>query len=119
MYLAKNIKFLRRRNNWTQTEFGELIRTSKASVSSYEQNNNQPTIETLVKMAGLFKVSIDDLLLRDLSQDGGRYQTPPEAGRVEEPALNDLNRLMKLRINELEREIRRHNPDLADELGIS
>lgn len=118
MYLSKNIKFLRRRNSWTQTEFGELIDTSKGSVSSYEKAINQPTIDTLVKIAKLFEVSLDDLLFRDIAEEGITYPTPPSPGKVEEPSLQEINRLMKLRINELEREIRRNNPGLADELGI-
>jgi hypothetical protein len=72
----------------------------------------------LIKIAKLFDVSVDDLLFRDIAQEGATYQMPPTSGRVQEPSLQEMNRLMKLRINELEREIRRNDPDLADELGI-
>lgn len=118
MHLSKNIRFLRRRQGWTQEEFGQQIEVGKASVSSYEKAINQPTIETLVRMAKLFRLSVDDLLFRDLTVEGFPDLPLPATGRVEEPSVLEMNRLLKLRINELEREIRRHNPDLADELGI-
>ncbi|WP_170110318.1 helix-turn-helix transcriptional regulator [Flavilitoribacter nigricans] len=117
--MNKNIKYLRRTRSWTQTEFGRLIDASKGSVSSYEKAINQPTIDTLIKMAQLFEISIDDLLFRNIAEEGIAYKTPPIPGRVEEPSVQEMNRLLKLRINELEREIRRNNPDLADELGIT
>lgn len=119
MYLSRNIKFLRNKRGWNQTELGDRIEVSKASVSSYEAAVNQPTIDTLVNLAKLFKLSVDDLLFRDIANEGTSERPLPMLSRVEEPLFEDMNRLMKLRINELEREIRRHNPDLADELGIA
>ena len=49
----------------TQTQLAEKLGVSKQSVSNWENDNIQPSIEMLIKMADLFAVSTDYLLDRD------------------------------------------------------
>lgn len=59
------LKELREAHSLTQTQLAEKLGVSKQSVSNWENDNIQPSIEMLIKMADLFAVSTDYLLDRD------------------------------------------------------
>lgn len=61
--LGKRIKELRNRHKLTQTELAEKVGVTKSTVAAYENDSRQPSYEVLIKMAEVFKVSIDSLLL--------------------------------------------------------
>ena len=62
--LNENIKRYRVARGWNQVEFAKFIGVTKQCVSNWENDNVVPSIEMLVKMAELFKVSTDELLGR-------------------------------------------------------
>ena len=61
--LGKKIKELRTKSKFTQIELAEKLGVTKSSVVSYENDSRQPSYEVLIKMARIFNVSIDSLLL--------------------------------------------------------
>jgi len=65
MYLAENLKLLRKQNNWTQEEMAEIIGVSPQSISKWERGDTYPDITLLPALANLFKVSIDALVGMD------------------------------------------------------
>lgn len=56
---GERLKDLRKANNWTQQQLANKIGLSKTVISKYENNIQMPTIDTLVKLAALFNVSMD------------------------------------------------------------
>lgn len=60
--LNKNIKKLRLSRNISQVELARRLNVSKQSVSNWENDNIQPSIEMLVKIANCLDVSTDYLL---------------------------------------------------------
>lgn len=62
MSLGFKIKRLREENNLTQSELGEKLNISKATISKYETDKVEPSIPTLISMSKLFNVSIDFLV---------------------------------------------------------
>ncbi len=60
--LNENIKKLRKLRGISQVELGKALHVSKQCVSNWENDNIQPSIEMLVKLAGYFDVSTDYLL---------------------------------------------------------
>ena len=62
---------LRKKNNLTQSEIAEKLFMSQNCYSSYENGRTEPNIETLCKLADLYKVSIDYLIGREFSNDIG------------------------------------------------
>lgn len=66
MYLSQNIKYLREQKGMTQRVFSESIGVSCAAVANWEINSRTPDIETIVQLAEYFRVSLDDLVLKDL-----------------------------------------------------
>lgn len=56
------IKELRENLNLTQTELGKKLNLSQITISGYERGYRDPDLETLLKLAKFFNVSIDYLL---------------------------------------------------------
>lgn len=63
--LNVRIKELRTAHNLTQVEFGNKLSVAKQTVSNWENNNIQPSIDMLIKIADFFGVSTDYLLGRN------------------------------------------------------
>lgn len=61
--LGEKIKRLRNSQNMTQTELAERLNITKSTVSSYENDSRLPSYDVLIKMAQLFNVTIDSLLM--------------------------------------------------------
>lgn len=60
--LNENIKKLRLAQNMSQVELARRLNVSKQSVSNWENDNIQPSIEMLIKIADCFSVSTDYIL---------------------------------------------------------
>lgn len=60
--IGEKITSLRKEKNMTQSELGEALCVSPQAVSKWERDQAQPDIDTLVRMATLFGVSMDELL---------------------------------------------------------
>ena len=63
--LHAKIRRLRTAHGITQVELAHRLGVSKQSVSNWESNNIQPSIELLEKIADLFGVTTDYLLGRE------------------------------------------------------
>lgn len=62
--LGLKIKELRLAHSMNQVEFAKELSVTKQAVSNWENNNIQPSIDMLVKIADFFNVSTDFLLER-------------------------------------------------------
>ena len=60
--LADNIARLRRRRQITQEELADYLGVTKAAVSKWENRQTMPDILLLPRLAGLFEVTIDELV---------------------------------------------------------
>lgn len=60
--LGQRINELRIAMGWSQVQLAEKLSISKQTVSNWENENIQPSIEMLVRIAKLFHVSTDYLL---------------------------------------------------------
>jgi len=61
--LGSKIRELRTKYNLTQAELAKQVGVSKATVTAYEGDLRQPSYDVLIKLANVFKVSIDSLVL--------------------------------------------------------
>jgi len=64
--VSNNIKYLRRLNGLTQEQFARRIGIKRPSVGAYEEARAHPPYDTLISMAKLFGVTIDQLIKSDL-----------------------------------------------------
>lgn len=60
--LNEKIKKLRIANNLTQTDLGKELGVSKQCISNWENDNVQPSVEMLMRIARYFHVTPDYLL---------------------------------------------------------
>jgi transcriptional regulator with XRE-family HTH domain len=72
-FFAANLKYLRKQKGLNQTDFAHKIGINRPKVGSYEEGRAEPSLETLQNISHFFKVKIDDLLEKDLSQTKGLH----------------------------------------------
>lgn len=62
MTLNENIRQLRLARNLSQVDLAKALGVTKQSISNWENNNIQPSIDMLIRLAQFFSVSTDYLL---------------------------------------------------------
>ena len=62
MALNENIKQLRLARNLSQVDLAKALGVTKQSISNWENNNIQPSIDMLIRLAQFFSVSTDCIL---------------------------------------------------------
>lgn len=70
----KNIKQLREQKGVTQTELAKQMGVVRSTICQYEKGVHEPDLETLIKLADYFGVSVDYLLGR---QPADVIERPP------------------------------------------
>ena len=70
--LAKNLRFKRKQQNLTQENISEKLNISRQAYSNYENGKRVPDLDSLVFLADLFCISLDDLVHRNLETEGAR-----------------------------------------------
>ena len=60
--LNQRIRQLRQARSMSQVDLAKRLNVTKQSVSNWENDNIQPSIEMLVKLSAVFSVSTDYLL---------------------------------------------------------
>lgn len=66
--LNQRIRQLRQARSMSQVDLAKSLNVTKQSVSNWENDNIQPSIEMLVKLSAVFSVSTDYLLGLDSSE---------------------------------------------------
>lgn len=72
MTIGEKIKELRKKHNITQEKLAEQLNVSYQAVSKWENNVANPDFSLIVPLAKLFKVTTDELLGFDLSEEEAR-----------------------------------------------
>ena len=65
MIFGEKLKSERKNKGWSQEELAEKLFVSRQSVSKWENGQNYPSIEILIKVSDLFGITIDELLRSD------------------------------------------------------
>jgi transcriptional regulator with XRE-family HTH domain len=69
----QNLKYLRKLRNWTQEEFSQKLGIKRSLLGAYEEDRADPRIDVLEIVCDIFKLTLDDLLRRDLSENKASY----------------------------------------------
>lgn len=64
MKFNERLKYQRELCGYTQKQMAELVGITPRSYQRYESGEREPNIDTLVQIADLFKISLDDLIGR-------------------------------------------------------
>lgn len=93
-----NLKEIRLKNGYTQKEIADKIKTNRVNYNRYELEKGEPDITTLIKLADLYHVSIDELV-------GRQHENQIDKGLLSDTELNIINimkELNPLMLNKLE-----------------
>ena len=69
LFIAENLKSLRKEKNLTQEEAAEMLGVSPQSVSKWERGDTYPDITLLPALANLYKTSVDAIIGMDKIND--------------------------------------------------
>ena len=84
------LKDTRKKHNYTQSQIANYIQTSQQTYSDYENGKTQPTIETLIKLADFYHVSLDELVGRPTSLINKMLLTDKERSIIEKVLAMNL-----------------------------
>jgi transcriptional regulator with XRE-family HTH domain len=85
--ISERLRIARKKKKLTQEGLAKLLKTTKGTISNYENNYSSPSNEMLNDLADVLNVSTDYLLGRtdDPTPDKSKDKTPEE---FEDPELN-------------------------------
>ncbi|WP_121667132.1 helix-turn-helix domain-containing protein [Mesonia aquimarina] len=66
-FFGKNIRKIRNVKNMSQQAFADLFNLKRGTLGAYEEQRSEPRIETIIKIANYFSITIDDLLTKELT----------------------------------------------------
>src|ERR671921_1111366 len=69
----QNLKYLRKLRGWTQEEFAQKLRIKRSLLGAYEEERAEPRIDILEIVSDMFKLTLDDLLRKDISDSKTNY----------------------------------------------
>ena len=82
--LSRRIQELRASLGWSQVELAKRLQISKQTVSNWENDNIQPSVDMLMRLSRLFGVSTDYLLgLEDTPRLDVSGLSPAAVGHLE------------------------------------
>ena len=70
---GQNLKYLRKLRGWTQEEFANKLHIKRSLIGAYEEERADPRLDVLEIIADMFKLTLDELLLKDLSNTSNNY----------------------------------------------
>ncbi len=68
-----NLKYLRKLRGLTQEEFANKLGIKRSLIGAYEEERADPRLDVLEIIAEMYKLSLDELFLKDLSNESGSY----------------------------------------------
>ena len=74
--LAKNLKTLRKKYNYTQQDVSTFLNITRQAYSHYEQALREPDLNTLVHLSRFYQVTLDELIAGNIDADQIRESMP-------------------------------------------
>jgi transcriptional regulator with XRE-family HTH domain len=79
---GKNLKYLRKLRGWTQEEFATKLGIKRSLLGAYEEERAEPRIDVLETVGEIFKLTLDELFLKDLGDTKGNYLAKRRAQKL-------------------------------------
>lgn len=70
MYLATNLKYLRKKSGKTQDALSSAVNIGRTTIANYEAGISEPNLETLLTFSNFFGISLDDMLSKNMEEHG-------------------------------------------------
>ncbi|HVU99388.1 MAG TPA: LexA family transcriptional regulator [Puia sp.] len=80
---GQNLKYLRKLRGWTQEEFAGKLGIKRSLLGAYEEERAEPRLEVLETVSDMFKLTLDELLRKELGDSkGGSYLSKRRAQKL-------------------------------------
>ena len=96
-HVTSNIRYLRKEAGFTQAQLAEKLDIKRSLVGAYEEGRAEPKLSTLINIAGLFGITLDNLITAQLSAAGARAASGAQAA-------NGKLRVLAITVDEEQRE---------------
>ena len=83
-HFAQKLRELRKAFGYTQDYVASALGLVRQTYSHYEQGKRKPSPETIFKLAGLYNVSVDDLMQLTIELDRDVYYDAPAPSQTSE-----------------------------------
>lgn len=92
-FFSQNLQFLRKslEGKVSQEKMADELDIKKSTLSSYESGRAEPRYADLLRLATYFKVSVDDLLTKDLAKPQPSLPLPKDRLRILATTVNAEN----------------------------
>ncbi|MGZ8525226.1 MAG: LexA family transcriptional regulator [Chitinophagaceae bacterium] len=77
-----NMKYLRKLRGWTQEEFANKLRIKRSLLGAYEEERAEPRTEVLEAACDIFKLTMDEIIRKDLSDNKSNYMAKRRAMKL-------------------------------------
>ncbi|HKP31291.1 MAG TPA: LexA family transcriptional regulator [Chitinophagaceae bacterium] len=81
-FAARNLKYLRRLRGWTQEEFANRLHIKRSLLGAYEEERAEPRLDVMETICDIFKMTLDEFLLKDMSDTKGSYLAKRRAQKL-------------------------------------
>ena len=78
----QNMKYLRKLRGWTQEEFANKLRIKRSLLGAYEEERAEPRIDVLEVVCDIFKLTLVEILRKDLSDNKSNYMAKRRAMKL-------------------------------------
>ncbi len=82
--LGDNLKYLRKLNNLSQQLLADELQIPRTTLGDYERGHTEPNVNTMIRLANYYNVSVDELLKTKLQYGG----TPSGPGQLKVLAIS-------------------------------
>ncbi|WP_282773983.1 helix-turn-helix domain-containing protein [Phaeodactylibacter xiamenensis] len=117
MHIGKNIRYLRGLQRHKQKWLAEELGKSSSSITEYESGRKTPPVDVLQQLCEIYKVSLDDLVNKDLEAESYAPQQPNDS-RAEYKNDVLLNKMLAIKVLELIEVIERELPEDFEKLRL-
>jgi len=87
---GKNLTYLRKLRGWTQEEFAAKLKIKRSLLGAYEEERAEPRIEVLEIAGDIFKLTLDELLRKNLNESKGSSYLARRRAQKLAAASNDI-----------------------------
>lgn len=93
MFIAENIRYLRKTHNMTLEELGKKLGKGLSTVGKWETGDSKPTLDVLIKLMCIFNVSLDNLIFVNLELYSGDYSVSAFVNSNHDIKVTDTNEI--------------------------
>jgi transcriptional regulator with XRE-family HTH domain len=83
-FAGQNLKYLRKQKSWTQDQLATELDIKRSLVGAYEEERAEPRLDVMQAISGMFDISLEDFLFRNLSEGNLSYLQKRRMAKMEE-----------------------------------